>query len=517
VTATPGVGAPAAGVPPAVGAPAGAQPDRPRRLALVTISVAQLMFLLDATIVNVALPSIQRSLHFSGSALEWVVTGYSIAFGGLLLLGGRAGDLLGLRRLFVGGLVVFTLASLLGGLATAPWWLLACRAVQGVAAAGASPAALSLIAATFPDGPPRHRALGVYTAIAGAGGPIGLVAGGLITTYLSWRWVMFANVPVGLLVIAAAVRAFRPTPRRPGRFDTPGALTATLGVTLLVYGLISAATDGTGRGHWADPPVLVALAAGAALLAAFVAIEARTPHALVPLRIFADRSRSGTYLVLVLSSAAMFGVYFFLTLFLQRVRGYTALQTAVLYVPLSLLLMAGAKVSSRVVARTGARPLAVWGLAVGALGMAWMSRAGEREGLLTAVLLPTVVTYGGLGLTAVPLTLTALANVRPGDSGLASGLFNTARQVGGAIGLAVIGTVAWSAAAAADHRSGGGGAAHRPAGGGAAGEIGGHALAAGVQRGFAVAAAISALGLLVALLTLPRGRPDADRREADRG
>jgi EmrB/QacA subfamily drug resistance transporter len=468
--------------------------DRGRqRLALVTISGAQLLFLLDATVVNVALPNIQRSLGFSGNGLEWVVTAYSIAFGGLLLLGGRAGDILGLRRLFVAGLVVFTVASLAGGLAPTPWWLLACRALQGIGAAAASPAALSLIATTFPEGAPRNRALGAYTAIAGIGGPLGLVAGGVVATYLSWRWVFFLNVPIGLAIVALAPRALDEAGRRHGRFDLPGALTGTLGVTLLVYGFISAATDPRGVPHWTDPAVVGTFTAAAALVVAFLLVERFSRAPLVPLPFFADRQRTGTYVVLTLESVAMFGVYFFMTLYLQRVWGYSALRTALVYVPLSLLLMAAAKVSSKVVGRVGPGPLVLGGLAVAAAGLAWLSRIDSSGGFVTGLLLPTVVTYAGFGVTGVPLTLTALEAVPKRDSGLASGLFSTSRQVGGAIGLAVLGTVAWAGAAA--------------------GVPADRVLAIGAGRGFALAAGVTALALVVAAVTVRRV---ASPRPADR-
>ncbi len=465
-----------------------------QRLALVTISAAQLLFLLDATVVNVALPNIQRSLGFSGSGLEWVVTAYSITFGGLLLLGGRAGDLLGPRRMFVVGLVVFTVASLLAGLAPAPWWLLVCRAVQGIGSAAASPAALSLIAITFPEGPPRNRAVGAFTVIAGIGGPLGLVVGGVIATYLSWRWVMFINVPVGVLVVALAPWVLRETKRRRGRFDLPGAFTGTLSVTLLVFGFISAATDAHGVAHWTDPLVLATFGASLVFGAAFLLIERRSRDPLVPLRFFANRQRAGTYLVVVLQNTAMFGVYFFMTLYLQRVWGYTALKTAIVYVPLSFLLMGGYKLSSHVIAKTGPRTLILAGLAIAAAGLAWLSRIDHSGGYVTGMLLPTVLTYTGFGLVTVPVTVTALAAVDKKDSGLASGLYSAARQVGGAIGLAVLGTVAWAGVAAAAARLKGSGADST--------QIADRALAVGAGHGFAVAAGVTVLAMLVAATTI---------------
>ena len=478
-------GAPAAGAgapgEPALGAAARA--GRHERLALWVISVAQLVFLLDATVVNVALPAIQRALGFSDAGLAWVVTAYSVAFGGLLLLGGRAGDILGLRRVFVAGLVLFSIASLLGGLAQDEWQLLVCRALQGVGAAGASPAALSLIAATFAEGPPRARALGAYTAIASIGSPLGLVAGGAITTWLSWRWVLLVNVPIGIALVLLAPRALPEPATRSGRFDLTGAVTGTLGVTLLVYGVLRAATDSSGVSHWTDPAVVGTLVGSMVLLAGFVAVERRAAQPLVPLRIFADRQRSGTYLVLVLSSTAMFGVYFFMTLFLQRVWGYSAATTALVYIPMSLVLMGAARGSAKLVGPLGARNLTLLGLVLAAAGLVWLAAIDATDGYLLGLFLPTLLVYAGFGLTQVPLTLTALAGVAPGETGLASGVFSAARQVGGAVGLAALGTVAWA------------GATGLPAGAGGA-------LATGAGRGFLGAAVITAVAAVLTAVTL---------------
>src|ERR1700676_1673002 len=275
---------PAAGRAAAGGADAGPV-RRHLGLALAVIATAQLMVVRDATIVNVALPHVQGALGFSGTGLEWVVNAYALTFGGLLLLGGRAGDILGRRRMFIAGIVLFSLASLLGGFATTQAWLLAARAAQGVGAAVIAPTALSLISTTFPEGPPRNRAMGVYSAMSIGGAAVGLMAGGLLTTYLSWRWVMFVNVPIGAIVALIAPRALAGSPGRRGRFDLPGAVTSTLGLAALVYGLTSAATSQNGVSHWGDTKVIAALAAAVALLAAFIVIEARSPHALMPLRI----------------------------------------------------------------------------------------------------------------------------------------------------------------------------------------------------------------------------------------
>ena len=272
-------------------------------LALFVIATAQLMVVLDATIVNVALPHIQGALGFSGTGLEWIVNGYTLAFGGLLLLGGRAGDILGRRRVFIAGIVLFSLASLLGGFATTQAWLLAARAVQGAGAAIVAPSALALISTTFPEGPPRNRAMGVYSAMSMGGAAVGLLAGGLLTTYLSWRWVMYVNVPIGIAVALIAPRVLAESPRRRGRFDLPGAITSTLGLAALVYGLTSAATSQNGVSHWADTKVIVSLTAAVVLLASFIVIEARSEHALMPLRIFRNRDRSAANLIMLFVSA----------------------------------------------------------------------------------------------------------------------------------------------------------------------------------------------------------------------
>jgi EmrB/QacA subfamily drug resistance transporter len=463
---------------------------RSKRLALLTISLAQLMFLLDSTIVNVSLPTIQSSMRFSGSALEWMVSGYSLAFGGLLLLGGRSGDLLGRRRMLTYGVALFTGASLLGGCAQTAWWLVACRMLQGVGAAGAYPAALALVASTFAEGRARNRALGVFTSVGQAGNAGGLLVGGLITTYLSWRWVLFVNVPIGLFVLWVAPRVLDETPRKGGRFDLAGALTGTLGLGLVVYSLINSATGQDGRAHWHDTGVLVGLGAAIALVVAFVLVERSGRNPLVPLRIFADRTRSGSCVVQMMQNIAMFGLFFFMTLFLQRVWGYSPLRTALVYLPLTTSLVLMSQLSSRLVTRVGARNLVLCGLVIAAVGTAWLSRLGTGGGYASGMLVPSLLTYLGFGMTTVPLTAAALAKVPPGDTGLASGLFGTSRQIGGALGLAAIGTVVWGTVAARSHGADVGAAARR-------------ALAAGVDRGFVVAAVIVALAAVLVLVTVP--------------
>ena len=405
------------------------------------------MVVLDATIVNVALPHIQQALGFSGSGLEWVVNAYAVTFGGLLLLGGRAGDILGRRRVFVFGLLLFSAASLFGGFATSQAWLLTARAVQGVGGAVIAPTALALITTNFPEGGERNRAFGVYAAMAGAGSAAGLLLGGILTTYLSWRWVLFVNVPIGILVAAAAPRVLAESPRRPGRIDVAGAITGTGGIALLVYGLSKAATGPDGVSHWGDAQVLASLTASVVLLVSFVLIEMRSSRPLLPMRVLADRNRSGAYLIMLCVSTGLFGLFFFLTLFIQTVLGYSAIRSGIAYLPFAIGVVIASALASQLVPRIGPRPLIVAGAAMVAGGMFWFSRLTEHSSYAGDLLGPQIVSSFGLGLVFVPLALVALHKVAEQDTGVASSLLNTAQQVGGAIGLAVLGTVAWTTVA----------------------------------------------------------------------
>ncbi len=471
-------------------------------VALLVIATAQLMVVLDATVVNVALPHIQTALGFSGSGLEWVVNAYALAFGGLLLLGGRAGDLLGRRRMFVAGLLLFSAASLAGGLATSQAWLLAARAVQGAGGAIVAPTALALIATTFPEGPPRNRAMGVYAAMSGAGGAAGLLAGGLLVTYASWRWVLFVNVPIGIGAALAALVALPGAARRPGRLDLPGAITGTAGVAALVYGLSNAATSPDGTSHWGDGKVVTALAAGAVLLAVFALVETRSRHALLPMRLLRQRDRLGANLIMLGVGTAIFGVFFFITLFVQDVWGYSALRTGMAFLPLTAVLLAASGAATALVPRIGARPLLLAGGAASAGGLYWLSRMTEHGTYAGGLLGPSLVTGAGLGLLFVPLPLVALARVGEADSGVASSLLNAGRQVGGSIGLAVLGTVAWTVVAdgARAHAT-----AARTASWSAAYQ---HTLAAGFDRAFLVASGIALLTLVIAIAAIRVRRAD---------
>jgi EmrB/QacA subfamily drug resistance transporter len=472
-------------------------------LALVVIATAQLMVVLDATIVNVALPHIQQALGFSGSGLEWVVNAYAVTFGGLLLLGGRAGDILGRRRVFIFGLLLFSAASLLGGFANSEAWLLTARAVQGVGGAVIAPTALALITTNFPEGGERNRAFGVYAAMAGAGSAVGLLLGGILTTYASWRWVLFVNVPIGIVVAAAAPRVLAESPRRPGRVDVAGAVTGTGGVALLVYGLSKAATGQDGVSHWGDAQVLVSLVASVVLLVAFVLIEMRTSHPLLPMRVLADRNRSGAYLIMLCVSTGLFGLFFFLTLFIQTVLGYSAIRSGIAYLPFAVGVVVASALASQLMPRFGPRPLIVAGSAMVAGGMFWFSRLTEHAGYASQLLGPQLVSSFGLGLVFVPLALVALHNVADQDSGVASSLLNTAQQVGGAIGLAVLGTVAWTTVAnSVRTQVGHASAAPPPA------SIYNHALTVGFSRAFLVAAGIGLLALIIAIATIRVSRQE---------
>jgi EmrB/QacA subfamily drug resistance transporter len=501
-----------------------AQTERPRRLglALAVIATAQLMVVLDATIVNVALPHIQDALHFSGTNLEWVVNAYALAFGGLLLLGGRSGDLLGRRRMFIFGILLFSLASLAGGFATDQAWLLGARVVQGIGGAFAAPASLSLIAVTFPQGRERARAMGVYAAMSISGAAVGMIAGGLLVQYLDWRWVFFVNVPIGLAVALLAPRVLGESARQRGRFDLPGAITGSLGVAALVYGLSSAATTSNGVSHWGDTKVVVSLVASVVLLVAFGIIEARSRHALVPMRVLRSRDRTGAYLISLCIGTALFGMFFFLTIFIQTVWGYSPLKSGLAYLPMVATIMLASAVASQLVPRIGARPLMIVGPAVAGGGMFWLSRLTEHSTYAGGLLGPMMVTAAGMGLTFVPMSLVALAKVRDNDAGVASSLLNTGQQVGGSIGLAVLGTVAWSAVAsslrsAASSASAGAAAAAKaghavhlsPAAAKAAQTaVSNHALAHGFSQGYVVSAAVAFLALVIALVFIRIKRED---------
>src|SRR5947209_5029228 len=415
------------------------QQDR-RWLALVLLSAAQFVVVLDASIVNVALPSIGRALHFSTSNLPWVVNAYTLTFGGFLLLGGRAADLFGRRRVFLGGLVLFSFASLAGGLAQSEGWLIVARAVQGLGAAIVSPAALSIITTTFSEGAERNRALGMWGAVAGAGGAAGVLLGGILTSGLNWRWVLFVNVPIGIAAAALAPRTL-PESRADDdtkTFDLPGAVTVTAGLALLVYAVVEAVNVG-----WGSSTTLLRLAGAAILLISFIVIERRARHPLMPFSIFRLRTLRGANIVGLLIGMSLFSMFFFISLYLQDVLGYSPIKTGLAYLPLAVGIILSAGAASQLVTRLGFKPPLIAGLLLIAGGLLWFSQVPAPGGAyLGDVLGPSLLAAVGLGFAFVPVTIAAVTGTEPHEAGLASGLINTSQQVGGALGLAILATVA---------------------------------------------------------------------------
>ena len=461
-------------------------PTLPRRrlshenLVLAVILTLQLMVVLDATIVNVALPKMKDALHFSPAGLSWVLNAYTLTFGGLLLLGARAGDLMGRRKTFVTGVVVFTVASLIGGFATSSGFLLAARALQGVGGALAAPSSLALMTTMFPDGRARMRALALFTAVSVSGGALGLILGGMLTQWASWRWVMFVNVPIGLAVVLAGRALLPETDPHPGRFDLLGALTSTLGLGLVVYGFVRAATEG-----WSDLYTVGSFVVGAVLLAAFVFVELRAEEPITPLRLLADSSRTSANIARGLLFAGMFGMFFFLTQYLQEVLHFSSLKTGFAFLPMPTTVFVVSQLTTRTLAeRIPGRVLMLGGVALAATGFLLASGLGEHSSYLHVI--GCVILFAiGNGLSFVPLTSAALAGVPPRDAGAASGLVNVTQQLGGALGVAVLVTVA--------------GSASKDAGGTAA-----HALVVGATHAFAGSAVfLVAAFVLVAALVRP--------------
>ncbi|GAA2091212.1 MFS transporter [Streptomyces albiaxialis] len=399
--------------------------------ALFVIAAAQLIVVVDATITNIALPSVQNDLRVSDADLAWVVNAYALAFGGLLLLGGRAGDLFGRRRIFRLGIAVFTLASLLGGLAPGAGTLIGARVLQGAGAALAAPSALALITTTFPAGPPRNRAMGVYAAMGGLGGTIGMLLGGALTG-LDWRWVFFINIPVGVLILAGS-RTLAEAERHPGRLDVPGAVTGTGGLVALVHGITRGGEHG-----WGDGPTLLSFGGAAVLLAVFLRVQGRSAHPMMPLRLLGDRNRAGSYATMLFMGGGMFAMFYFLSLYLQLVLGYSPVKAGFASLPFSVGMAAAAGLSSRLSARVAPRALAGPGLLVAALGLFWFASFDAETPYGTAVLPAALVTALGLGAGFVPMTLGAVSRVAAAETGVASAVLNTAQQIGGAVGLAAL-------------------------------------------------------------------------------
>jgi EmrB/QacA subfamily drug resistance transporter len=425
--------------------------DPKRWFALVVIAVSQLMIVLDASIVNIALPSAQHALHISTANRQWVVTAYTLSFGGLLLLGGRVADFLGRKRVFVAGLLGFALFSAVGGLAPDAALLFVARAAQGAFAALMAPAALALITVTFTEPRERATAFGVYGGISGGGAAIGLIAGGLLTQYASWRWCLLVNTPVAIATAVAALVVVRESKvDARARYDIPGAVTITAGTLAIVYGFTKAETNG-----WASGATVGLLVAAVALLAVFVVIELRSESPLLPLRVVLERNRGGSFLASLLVGAALFGMFLLLTYYFQGVLGYSALKTGAAFLPFSGGIIGAAGLASQVLPRVGPRNLMAAGMTIGTGGLVWLATLQSTGGYLVHILPAEVLLSVGMGLVFVPLSSSALIGVREEDAGVASALVNTTQQVGGSLGTALLNTLAASGLAAyvASHHS----------------------------------------------------------------
>jgi EmrB/QacA subfamily drug resistance transporter len=454
---------------------------RAKWFALALLCATQFMVVLDVSIVNVALPSIERALHFSASGLQWVASAYALTFGGFLLLGGRVADLLGRRRVFMIGLVVFAAASFACGLASSSGFLVGARMVQGLGAAIISPAALSILTTTFAEGKERNTALGVWGAIAGTGGAAGVLLGGILTDWVGWEWIFFINVPIGLAVIALAPRLLQESRVESDerRFDVAGAASVTLGLVVLVYALVSTTTH-----SWIAPRTLGLFALSAVLLIVFVVIELRVPEPVLPLSIFRLRTLAGANIVGFLLGSSIFSMFYFLSLYQQFVLGYSPLKTGIGYLAIAVTIIISAGVSQAIVTRVGVRPVLTLGMVLLTIGLLWFTQI-DAHGSYATDLLPGYLLAGvGLGFAFVPDAIAALEGVTPEQAGIASGLINTSQQIGGALGVAILTTVA----------------ATRTENLGPAAGLGG--LTSGYRYGFAVAAGMAVIGVVASLVTI---------------
>ncbi|MGA5505584.1 DHA2 family efflux MFS transporter permease subunit [Streptomyces umbrinus] len=452
----------------------------PTWVVVALACAGQFLVVLDVSVVNTALPSMRADLGLSAPGLQWVVNAYTIAFAGFMLLGGRAGDLYGRKRMFLIGLALFTLASLAGGLAQEGWQLLAARAVQGLGAAVLAPSTLTILTSAVPEGAARARAIATWTAVGGGGGAAGGLVGGVLVDGLSWRWVLLINVPIGAVVLAGALLWLVESRAGGGRrIDLPGALLVTAGLATLAYGIVQTEAEG-----WTSAETLVPLAAGAALIGLFLLVEARTKAPLMPLKLFRLRSVSSANVAMFLCGSAMFCMWFFMTLYAQNVLGYSPLDAGLALVPSSLAVILGSKLAPRLMPVVGARNVAVLGALVAAAGFGWQSTMTADGAYLTAIMFPGILMMLGAGLSATPLAALATSGAEPGEAGLVSGLINTSRTMGGAIGLSVMSTIAAA-------RSGGGGSPE--------------ALTEGYALVFRTGGGVLLGGVVLMLVWLPRG------------
>jgi EmrB/QacA subfamily drug resistance transporter len=476
----------------------------PEGAILALVCVAQFMVVLDISIVNVALPAIGRDLDYSSTGLQWVVNAYVLTFAGFLLLGGRTADLFGRRRVFIAGLALFSVASLLGGLAQTSTQLTLARAAQGLGGAVLSPATLTIIMTTFPEGEKRHRALGAWSAVAGLGGAFGVILGGVLTSYLSWRWVLYVNIPIGVAAGIAAATLL-PESRQQGaerRLDIAGSILATSGLALMVYAIV-----GTDIHPWGSARTLTLLAISVVLLAIFVFSQTRVRAPLMPLSLFRSRSVTVANVVMLLLGVVFFSMWYFLSLYLQDVHGYTPLKAGLLFLPMSAAIIVGAQTAGRVMGRFGPSRLLAVGLGLSAIGFAWLTQLTATSGYVDGVLGGTLCISFGMGLSFAPLATAGMSGVHWSQAGLASGVINTARQVGGSLGLAALATVATDRTASV---LGGRGSQVVSAGSGHGAlrlpPILASALTSGYVRAFAAAAVIAALAAVIALAIPSVGR-----------
>ncbi|MBJ7518988.1 MAG: MFS transporter [Solirubrobacteraceae bacterium] len=457
--------------------------ERRKWLALMLLAVAQFVVVLDASITNVALPSIGRDLEISQENLAWVVNGYTLVFGGFLLLGGRIADLVGRRRMFIVGLILFSAASLVGGFSTSEGMLIGARAVQGLGAALVSPAALSILTVTFAEGPERNKAMGVWGAVAGSGGAAGVLLGGMLTEWLSWEWVLWVNVPIGIVAAILALSLIDESKQESDtrHFDIAGAISVTAGLSILVYALVDANDAGWGSGQ-----TLGLLALSAALLAAFVVVEQRSKSPLVPFRIFGNRTLTGANVTGLLIGASLFSMFFYISLYMQQTLGYDALKAGVAYLPLALTIIMAAGLASALVTKIGFKPVLLGGLSLVVIALLWFSQVSVGGSYVGDILFPSVIAGAGLGFAFVPVTLAATHGTDEHDAGLASGLINTSQQVGGALGLAILSAVAAGVTGTVVP--------------GAPGSV--EALTDGFQAAFLTGAGLAALGVVSAALLI---------------
>jgi EmrB/QacA subfamily drug resistance transporter len=462
-------------------------------MILVLCCLAQFMVILDVSVVNVALPSIRADLGFSAVDLQWIVNAYTLTFAGFLLLGGRAADLLGRRRVFVFGLLLFAAASLVGGLSSSQAMLVIARGVQGLGGAIVAPATLSILTTTFSEGPERNRALAAWGAMGGAGGATGVLVGGILTDLLGWQWILFINVPIGVIAAIAAMRLIPESTRAAAgerQFDVAGAVSVTAGLVVLTYAIVRTDVNG-----WTSPETLLVAGAGLALLVAFVAIERHASRPLVPLQIFSSRVLTAANVVVFMLGSSVFAMWYFVSLYLQQVLGYSPLRAGIAFLPMPLAIVAASTVAGRAAARVGAGRILAGGMGLIAIGMVLFARVAADGTYLGDVLLPAVITATGIGFAFVPVTIAATTGVERSQAGLASGLVNTSRQVGGSIGLAVLATLATQ---------------HTTAVAGS-GPVDAAALTAGFHRAFLVGAGFALIGSLVAAVVLAPRRVSAPR------